>query len=198
MSDPAIESVVESLQWIFTVVIGLAIAEAISQVVGNNRKQVSPSIQLRSLPAVVSFMAIIVPFFHGMSRYLYDVYRISPQPSTGGIHYGVFLGLDCLIFTIEAFVFFVLARSLALGDSRRFYRAVLFLLAVDVLWGSFVWSVHTDSIKWWVMVNGITWPILFVFRARSDEARFWFVYAPVIILLRTGCDYALTWSFYFP
>ena len=199
MNAEAIESTVQSLQWIYTVVVALAIGEAIGRVVGDNNSSGDRRIQWNRIAALISFVFIVVPFYHGMGRYLQTVYDPTSPPSAFGWSYGIFLLLDVAVFGMEAFLFFVLARSLAPSDWRRFYGAVLFLLGLDILWGAFVWAIHTNSIKWWVVVNVVTWPVLFLLLcARIDKGRSWFVYAPVIILLRTVYDYSLTWSFYFP
>ncbi len=202
MNAEAIESTVQSLQWIYTVVIALAIGEAIGKVVGKEDGNGDNRIQWNRLPALIAFVFIIVPFYHGMGRYLQTVYDPSSPPSTFGWSYGMFLLFDVAVFAIEAFLFFVLARSLQPKNWTQSCGAVMILLMVDIVWGvSVLWLHDMTEIRPWVNINCIVclaFSVLLALRRwlPHHSAGLWVV--TVVVILRTVCDYIFTWSFYFP
>jgi hypothetical protein len=61
-----------------------------------------PVILWKRLPALLSFLFLIWPFFQGMNRYFYATYKPDalPQP------YSLYLSIDGILFTIEAALFF--------------------------------------------------------------------------------------------
>ena len=199
MNAEAIESTVQSLQWIYTVVIALAIGEAIGKVVGKDNTNSDRRIQWNRLAALITFVFIVVPFYHGMARYLQTVYDPSSPPSTFGWSYGIFLLFDVAVFAIEAFLFFVLARSLQPKNWTQFHGAVLILLLVDIGWGVAVLCLHgITQILPWVIINCVAFFLLLgVWRFLAQRsAGLWI--ATAVVILRTMFDYIFTWSFYFP
>jgi hypothetical protein len=126
----AIKSTVDSLQAIYTVVLGLSLGEAFMQFVAENG-QAEHKIRWDRAVSLLSFLLLIVPFFQGMNRYFFEVYL---KPSGLGAQYGSRLLVDCGVFTVEGCLFFVLSRSLSQEKWRRFYVTVLVLLGVDLIW----------------------------------------------------------------
>lgn len=200
MSEDAIECTVKSLQWIYAVVLALSIGEAFKEFMSNadhrNGKYV---IQWDRLPPLLSLLLLVLPFYHGMARWLYDMY------CTDQVHgaYGHWLLVDCVTFTVEAGLFFVLARSLDRSLWWRFNCTVAVLLAVDIVWGAFMWGCRSSSIDSWVIVNVCTVAILmaalFVFRKRKGETSLSILSLfLVVILVRTILDYWTGWDYYFP
>jgi hypothetical protein len=195
MPEKAISSTAESLKWIYGVIIALSIGEAFTQVVLSPGSTL-PGIQWDRLPSLCSVILLVVPFYHGMSRYfceMYDIERIGPR-------YGLWLLLDCLVFTVEAAFFFILARSLPKGHWADFTLTVLALLFWDVLWGVFVWKYRTSAISSWVIVNLCTIPLLGAVLLSFRGSTSWWAVSLVsfVILVRVGADYATGWPFYFP
>ena len=199
MNAEAIESTVQSLQWIYTVVIALAIGEAIGKVVGKDDTNSDRRIQWNRLAALIAFVFIVVPFYHGMARYLQTVYDPSSPPSKFGWSYGIFLLFDVVVFAIEAFVFFVLARSLRPKDWTHFHGWVLILLIIDIGWGLVVrWLHDMTAILPWIVVNSVTLVVLFGVRRSLAHRSAGLGVATAVVILRTVFDYVFTWSFYFP
>jgi len=199
-SNGAIESTVKNLEWIYAVVIALAISEAFMQFALPPGPKVSGIQWDRFLP-LCSLLLLVIPFFHGMGRYLCDMYHgkeIGPR-------YGVWLLTDCFAFTVEAGFFFVLAHSLSKDLWLQFNAGVVVLLFWDVLWGTYVWKYRTEkdracSIRSWVIVNLCTIPLLAsIVAIFYRSVSWWAMLLPfVVILVRTIADYWTGWEFYFP
>lgn len=195
MPGKAVSSTAEDLRWIYGVIIALSIGEAFTQVVLPPDSGVL-RIQWDRLPSLCSFILLVVPFYHGMSRYFSEMYDIAKM----GHHYGLWLLLDCLAFTVEAALFFVLARSLPKCLWTHFTLTVLVLLFWDVLWGAIAWKYRTNTISSWVIVNlGTIIPLGAILLALRTSTSWWAVsLATLIVLGRTVADYGTGWGFYFP
>jgi hypothetical protein len=193
-----VKSAVESLQRIYAIVLALAIAESFKQFIADDAlKPEDRYIHKDRIPALISFMLLVVPFYHGMSRYLFDVYI---QPQRLAPDYGFFLAADCLAFTFEAWIFFVLSRCLQEVQWRRFYFWVMSLLSFDGIWGAYTMAIGRAPAAAWVLVNFVTVGLLLGIwgRVRDDHSRFYPRLATVVILVRTIVDFWLSWRFYFP
>jgi hypothetical protein len=192
----AVRSSVESLGRIFFVVLALAIGEAFKQFVADKaEKEEDRHIHWDRVWSLVSFVALVFPFSHGMARYFFDIYQVNrPRP------YAPALLFDSIGFTIEAVLFFVLSRSLPRVLWRRFYLTVLFLLAVDGVWGSVAALRHAPSMWNWVFLDigavAVFGLVLLCFR---KPASFWGpAFAMVAMLARAVLDYWMSFGFYFP
>lgn len=195
MAHKAIQSTVKSLEWIYGVVLALSISEAFLQFASDAGSKV-PGIQWNCLVSLCSFLLLVIPFCHGMSRYvseIYDTEHVDPR-------YGGWLLLDCIAFTVEAGLFFVLANSLAKALWLQFAIVVVVLLFLDVVWGAFVWKWRTNIISSWVIVNLCTIPLLVVVLLGFQEGTSWWGISltSLIILARTVADYWSGRDFYFP
>ena len=200
MSENAIESTVKSLQWIYAIVIALSIGEAFKQFVPDSDSDSEKrGIQWDRLPSLLSLLVLIVPFYQGMTQWFSRMYCADQiqQP------YGLWLLVDCTAFTVEAGLFFILARSLPKSLWCRFNCTAVVLLCLDILWGVFAWEYRTSSISSWVIVNVCTVPVLvgvfLMFRKRAT--RFGMLASLIVLLVlftRTLVDYWTGWRFYFP
>ena len=195
MSERALPSTVESLKWIYGVVICLSITEAFRQFALDANSPV-PGIQWDRFLPLISLLLLVVPFYHGMSRYFCEMY----DPSKIDRHYGLWLLVDSFAFVAEAGLFFVLARSLSNSLWLQFNVAVIALLSGDVLWGVFAWRYRTCSISFWVIVNACTLPFLVAIVSLSPNGISWraMSLASFVILVRAVGDYWAGWRFYFP
>jgi hypothetical protein len=197
MNEKAIESTIKSLQWIYAIVIALSIGEAFKQILSDSDHDSKIyGIQWNRLPSLFSMLIMVVPFYHGMTRYFCEMY----QPHCINGSYGSWLLIDCSVFTVEASLFFILARSLSRQLWLRFGLVVMVLLFVDIEWGVLVWKCRTASISYWVMVNLWTLPclgaVLLIFRKSTS---WWpILLISLVILARTCADYWTGWEFYFP
>ncbi len=195
MSEKAVQSSVKSLEWIYGVVLALSISEAFLQFASAPGSKV-PGIQWNCLLSLCSFLLLVIPFCHGMSRYFCEIYdREQVDP-----HYGNWLLVDCTAFTVEAGLFFILAGSLAKDLWLQFAIVVVVLLFWDVLWGALVWKWRTSIISSWVIVNLCTIPLLVAVLLGFHESTSWWGISLtfLVILARTVADYKTGWEFYFP
>jgi hypothetical protein len=200
MPTNAIECTVRSLQWIYAIVVALSIGEAFKQFVpvpDTDREKCR--IRWSRLPSLLSLLILVVPFYHGMTRWFSEMFPTDQavQP------YGFWLLVDCIAFTIEAGLFFVLARSLPTDLWERFNWAAVALLSLDIFWGVFAWKYRTSTISSWVIVNVCTVPILIgVYVILQRRATRFPLLASCILLVvlvtRTVFDYWTGWPFYFP
>jgi hypothetical protein len=195
MSERGIRSTVSSLEWIYGVIIALSITEAFMEFASNADSR-TPGVQWDRLLSLCSLLLLMVPFYHGMSRYfceMYDANRLNP-------YYGLWLLADCVAFTVEAGLFFILAHSLPKSLWLQFNLAVIVLLFWDVLWGAFVWKCRTNVISSWVIVNLCAIPLLtaVVLCLRRSASSWGVSLAFFVILFRAVADYWTSWEFYFP
>jgi len=194
-ANEAIQSTVKRLEWIYGVVIALSISEAFMQFVAPSHQGVC-GIQWDRFWSLVSILLLVIPFFHGMGRYLDEIYVRRPTDNW----YGLWLLLDCVAFTVEAAFFFALTTYLSPDRWVQFAFAILLLLYCDVLWGAFVWKLRTNLISWWVIVNLCTIPLLAGILACFHGITSWWPLSLVfvVVLARTIADYTTGWKFYFP
>ena len=201
--EASVNSCVDSLGKLFAIVLALAIGEAFKQFVSDQPGSQNRKIHWNRLWALVAFLALVVPFFHGISRYYFETYQAGHRPSP----YWKYLIVDTIGFTVEAVLFFVLSRSLDPKDWRKFYVTVLVLLVIDIAWGSWV-ALKVNPDMWsWVRVNAAAVVLLSIFVVLGSKWKIdnvaWSantiaVIGVVILILRTLGDYYFSFSFYFP
>jgi hypothetical protein len=198
----------------FTVVLALALSEAFKQFVTDRfagegpyqePKSNFPIILWTRLPALLSFLFLIWPFFQGMNRYFYVTYQDGSMPQP----YSLYLSLDGILFTVEAALFFVMSRALPLSKWKLFYLCALGLLIVDSVWGGTALT-HTNEVRGWLFLNLISIPALSIIllilgltlkdREVTKSKLYYFIVLgmPVLVATRTVIDYWKMWSFYFP
>ncbi len=195
---------VTSHQWLYSLVLALALTEALKTFAGKREPEEkesrgrSPDSSLPfdpwCLPALASMVVLLVPFFHGMNLYLRRVYTGPPEPAP----YGGWLLLDSAVFMIEACVLFLLSRHMARTQWTTFYSLVAGLLAIDAAWGFFVWDVHGASTLRWAIVNSVAAPSLVTLRVLLPKLD---IAGPLLccllVVVRSGADYLLSRDFYF-
>jgi len=164
-----------------------------------------PIILWTRLPALLSFLCFIWPFFQGMNRYFFVTYQNGSMPQP----YSFYLSIDGILFTTEAALFFVMSRALPLSKWKLFYLCVLGLLIIDSLWGGIALT-HTNEVRPWLVLNLISIPVLsitvwilwLILRdADISKSLIWYVIVfgmPVLAAIRTVIDYWKMWPFYFP
>lgn len=193
----ALTTNVDSLRNIFAILLALALGEAFKQFVADRaEKPDEPSLRWDSLPAIASFLLLMIPFYHGMARYLYDVYKVGEPPTP----YGAFLLFDVAAFTVEAALFFVMSRAVRKVQWRRFYFAVVFILVTDTVWGLPIYFHHRKEILPWLILNAVFLPVflLLVWRNPRVDSKARPIFAMLAMIVRTVADYGTSWEFYFP
>jgi|SRR5579872_6363411 len=209
-SGDAVKLTIDNLQRIYVIVIALSIGEAFKQFVAELPKTGSgdldaPKTHWERLPALVAFMALVVPFCHGMNRHFVVAY-LSTKHLTP--NYGVYLLIDCAVFTIEAGMFFFLSRRLAPELWHHFYACICILMFVDAAWGAFSWYSGQLLASYWIILDivfGLVLAMLVWLRASAEHD--WIgrtgslklsVVGAFLMIARTFIDYLGGWEFYFP
>lgn len=205
-----IQRSVDSLERLFAVVVGLAITLAVEKILfdangnllswrdANSNSYPFLGVLLDRLPAVVAFLASVVPFYHGMNRHLDKTYVESSIPANKE----GFLVMDFFVFFLESC--FLLALASSVGSQDRVFLILAGLLLVDSIWSIVTHGIHyaKDSISTlsWGCINliAIILLLLFYFSQIFPEGpvRSWALCA--VALLRTIVDYKICWRFYFP
>ncbi len=201
MNVEAIKSSVESLQQVYTVILALSLGEAFMQFVNDKSGRNENIVNLGMLPGLIGFLALLIPFFQGMNRYFYEVYIAVPTEYYGSNkYYGNYLIRDCILFTIEASIFFMLSRSMQLDQWKKYYKIVIGLLFLDVGWGIWVYYTTSTEILSWVIVNIFSLPLLIlVVVLIKREKIYWGIFLSLFVTIsRTVFDYLYSWHFYFP
>jgi hypothetical protein len=209
----AVGSSIDSLKAVYAVLLTLSLGEAFGQMVeSNDPDAVNRKIRWDRITSLVPFLFLLIPFIHGMDRYFFETYKTATAARPAS--YGGHLLLDCMAFTLEGGLFFVLARSLSKYRWRRFYLTVITLLALDSVWGVIVWLIRRPStVQWWLILDVVTVALISLtfIGARNEVAepeahktreielgRSRVVICLVIIIARTVADYCLSWHYYFP
>jgi hypothetical protein len=198
-SEKVIERSVDSLQKIYSTVIALAIGISIQNLLVNKSTglvECDQSTMLR-LPLFIAFMAITIPFYHGMNRHFDRCYLASTaDPSTQSA-----LLFDFVVFLIESSLLFMSAVSIRSGILSFLFIAVL--LALDTVWAMLSHWIHyknfEQSSKLWSLINAIAifiMMLLYLNSYFSETAKLWLLSSA--LTARTIADYTFCWEFYFP
>ncbi len=147
MTVESMSQIIENVQSIYTIILALAVAEAFNQAIRESKpKAERPSTTLKSwfdcfhharVVSLIVFILMIVPFFQGNQKYLFlqyiePLHSAVPPKSVSAM----WLNFDCMIFSLEAGLFFVMARSLSAHRWQQFYAAIIMLLSVDLVWAA--------------------------------------------------------------
>src|SRR5579872_480039 len=112
--DPSkpIPEIVLFFKCTFVIVLALALAEAFRQSVSDKVQEPEHQVIFwPKLPALCSFLLLIIPFYQGMSRYFFVTYAdLSKLPEP----YSIYLMIDTTFFLAESALFFVMSRTLAM------------------------------------------------------------------------------------
>ena len=146
---------VDSLETVYAVVVAFAVTKAIETVLlSGNNASIELNLFRKHLPALVAFVATIVPFYHGMHRHLNRVYIEHPIKKTRE----GFLLLDIFVFFIESCLLVVFAASISLGSDA--FKPLIILLIFDSVWAIIAHGIHYDEWKnspWkWAVINILT------------------------------------------
>src|SRR5579871_166692 len=147
MTSGSMIQIVEDVQSIYTIVLALAIAEAFNQTIKENRPETEKRassfanwfdcIHHSRFVSLIVFLLLAAPFFQGNQKYLYLQY-IEPLhgPNPPRVISAGFLNFDCLVFSVEAGLFFVMSRSLSAHRWQQFYATIALLLLIDFVWAA--------------------------------------------------------------
>ena len=145
MTVDSMTQIVENVQSVYTIVLALAIAEAFNQAIKESKPQEErhattfvnwfDCVHHSRFVSLVVFLLLAAPFFQGNQKYLYLQY-IEPLhlPHPPKSISAAWLNFDCLVFSLEAGLFFVMSRSLSAHRWQQFYATIALLLSIDFIW----------------------------------------------------------------
>jgi hypothetical protein len=145
MTVESMSQVVENIQSVYTIILALAVAEAFNQAIREAKPQAErPATTFvrwfdcfhhSRVPSLIVFLLMVVPFFQGNQKYLFLQY-IEPLHGLHPLRVipAAWLNIDCTVFTMEAGLFFVMARSLSAHRWQQFYASFIVLLTLDLIW----------------------------------------------------------------
>jgi hypothetical protein len=145
MTTDSMSQIVENIQSIYTIIFALAIAEAFSQAVKESKPHEEKHattllswfdcVHPTRFISLMVFLLLAVPFLQGNQKYLYLQY-IEPlhAPIPPKTISAAWLNFDCLVFSLEAGLFFVMSRSLSARRWQQFYATIILLMALDFVW----------------------------------------------------------------
>jgi hypothetical protein len=195
-TEKVVERSVDNVQKIYAVIIALAIAQAIQNLLkspGSTTVDLSLRQVSAGLPAFIAFLVTLVPFWQGMNRHLDRCYL----EKTAGVRQRVLL-LDFAVFFVEAIFLFAAGWSIK-SDIKTFYW-LGGLLGVDTVWSVASHYIHfpgtkSHSVKW-AAINVCAIVIaIFVVEYPFQHKEFVLM---VIAVGRSIADYVLCGDFYFP
>ena len=149
---------VEQLAELYNVVIGVALSLSISNAVDMNSHPIP--VKLDKLVNVLTFLLIIIPFYHGAVRHLFATYveeggssRIKNGPSLA----------DFYLLFIEGCLFVMMAS--VLNETVTFGWVLVSRLLLDCVWGFLAWLAFTGgqaqhAERIWSLINFFTAAIL--------------------------------------
>ncbi len=184
----------------FAIVLALALGEAFKQAVAEHRPGTATGgdIQWDRLPALFTFLFLILPFYQGMNRFL--LLNYGGEPASKHHYSATGLILDGAAFMIESAVFFAMSRNLANSRWRYLYGIVLFLLLIDSCWGLTVLArTHSPTVLGWVSLNFVFAVVLapLIWQGPKFSDGVVAIIGTVAMLVRTIIDYWISWNFYF-
>jgi hypothetical protein len=145
MTVDSMTEIIEDIQSIYTIILALAIAEAFNQAIKENKpheeKHAATLVSWfdcfhhSRIPSLIVFLLLAAPFFQGNQKYLYlqyiePLHQLNPPKSISAR----WLDFDCLIFSVQAGLFFVMSRSLSARRWQQFYATIILLLSIDFIW----------------------------------------------------------------
>jgi hypothetical protein len=199
--DPtkAVPEVILFFRTTFSIILALALAEAFKQSVNDKAVEQQHSVIFWDrMPALLSFLLLIVPFYQGMNRYFFITYADLgkiPQP------YSIYLMIDGVALMAESALFFVMSRALALPQWRRFYWTVIALICVDLVWCIIGMSRDAPGTTKWFILDGASLIAFGIFMRgfhKTKEFRLPSRKGLCVMAIRATADYAWIWDFYFP
>lgn len=200
--ESAQQNSVRSLQALYSVVVGLALAAALDSVID----PVSGAVPIRfeALPLLLALIITLIPFYHGALRHL-DITFIEE----GGKHVrsGALL-VDFVILFLEGCVFLALARLLT--QPQAFAWGLLTLFVIDIVWAvaahfAFTAPGEGQAELQWLQNNAAAAVVVLVYTlvtvsvfTASEREIFLSWGIAAIALARTIVDYKRSWYFYYP
>ena len=195
------ERSVNNLQLLYTIVVSLAIAQTLRSLIEviSARGLTNFVEYYNHLFMFVSFIFIVVPFFHGANRYLDATYVTGERNAS---HYALLI--DFIALFVEGLALFGL--GMVINNLNVFYSLLAGLLVLDIAWvgsTSLTGESEADKVpkfKKWAAINAIAMAAILI----SVWSNLWpaelikSIMLVLIVKARTIYDYVSVWGFYYP
>lgn len=198
------ENTVKNLENLYTVVIGLALTQAIILLIDSSNEGFP--INFTYLPYFIAYLVTLVPFYHGALRHLDHTYI---EHEGKDVRAGALM-FDFAFLFVEGCILFSLA--VLIKTPQFFAWGLVILFAFDIVWAFFAYlglspdGESNAEIKW-TAINIIAAAILIVVFTSFIK-----IYPPsptnveinlglcilTIAFARTAIDYGSNWDFYYP
>lgn len=199
-------SAITSLKEIVTIVAGLAITNAVLQLLATDGALRTRGIGVTAVLLFILVILNIIRFHHGNIRHLDSTYT----RERGRVPVGDLKNQARRNTAIDFFVIFSQALSLVvlsflLHDASLFFYVFAGLIAIDIFWYLGVYNLASDEAtfrhqKRWTLNNVTTLVgLLILFATASRLPGDWFPLSVITLLaLNTVADFVISWAFYFP
>lgn len=192
--SPQVAHTVAFFQTGFTIVLALALGEALKQFVSDEDHH--RSIHWDRLPSFVSFILVTFPFFQGMGHHMFTTYL---DPATAPPYRQAYLIFDGIAFLVQAAIIYVMGRTIQPRLWRRYYGALLVLLAVDLAWAG-ITMLRGIHVGVWVVLDvilvAVLVAVLWLERGREESLRPAIICA-IAVTISTSLSYLLRADLYF-
>ena len=198
---------IATLQHFHSTIIALAITSGFEKIYALHSVITGLAELVTPILLLVALISTAIPFYHGMSRHLYESHVT--RSVVGKMGNPPPLLLDIVVFIIESGILLLMSRSLE--DPLFFLFSWVALLAVDILWSISIWNYHNNSEPVWVKNNLIHVSIAFIvwlfwdlFLSASSGNSGGFInflqvaFVFILEISRSIFDYKKHWRFYFP
>lgn len=190
------------LQQLYTVVVGVALTIAITKLLDEHAAM---PVRLPVIPYFFAYLVTLVPFYHGALRHLDVTYfeggAAKQQRGALMVDWGLLFLESCLL----------LGLALLLQTPKSFAFGICVLLGFDCAWAFVATLAFSPKHKarraeWkWALINLVALSALLVIllyiesldNTKPVEMLRW-AGTVLICVLRTICDYAWCWTYYYP
>jgi hypothetical protein len=203
VKDGAVAANIKILENFYSFLISFALTQATMKLADG---WITDGISTRTLGRAILYISLlitIVPFYQGMSRFLYETHIVRPiekphsrsTPMLFDIY--AFLLMSCLLFPMGRF----------LDCPVIFFYIWSPLLALDIIWSFLVWKIQNsrkpiwaENNLFWLITAWLYWGALALLgpllpKAVEPLTPYGFV---VFEIMRTLRDYKINWKYYFP
>ena len=203
MAGDSRQRTVGHLQGLYTVVVGVALAAALTNLIDQDS---GVPIRWEALPYFVAYLFTLVPFYHGALRHSDIAYFENPSSHTKP---GALMADWSLLF-VEGCV--LLALALLIDRPVPFMYSLIALLGFDAIWAFLAHLAFSPGLSehqaeaQWARINIVAVLLLVVaavFLDSIDAASkpvdtYRWILVLSIAVGRTVWDYVSGWSFYYP
>jgi len=205
VKDAAVAANIKILENFFSFVIGFALTQATMNLVDTWTQAEVTKLPVGATVLYAALLVTIVPFYQGMSRFLYETHVVRPLQKPGArsspmlLDIWAFMAMSCIIFAMGRF----------LNDPIWFFYLWSLLLVTDIAWTLTVWWIQKSRVPKWALNNAIWLILAWGYWWAIHRTGFPTTIKPGLLpalaygfvlfeALRSVFDYWINWKFYFP